>query len=78
MAFNTNNSDKMLAAVLMRPELMNFGNYDEMDVSSIYQAVNSDNYVISAVARIILRSVDEDASEKEIYKEITEFLKKNV
>lgn len=77
MAFNTN-SDKMLAAVLMCPELMKFGNYDTRDVSSIYQAVNSDNYVISAVARIILRSVDEDASEKEIYKEITEFLKKNV
>lgn len=77
MAFNTN-SDKMLAAVLMCPELMKFGNYDTRDVSSIYQAVNSDNFVISAVARIILRSVDEDASEKEIYKEITEFLKKNV
>lgn len=77
MAFNTN-SDKMLAAVLMCPELMKFGNYDIRDISSIYQAVNSDNYVISAVARIILRSVDEDASEKEIYKEITEFLKKNV
>lgn len=77
MAFNTN-SDKMLAAVLMCPELMKFGNYDTRDVSSIYQAVNSDNYVISAVARIILRSVDEDASEKKIYKEITEFLKKNV
>ncbi len=78
MAFNTN-SDKMLAAVLMCPELMKFGNYDTRDISSIYQALNSDNYVISAVARIIVRTLDsERASEKEIYKEITEFLKKNV
>ncbi|HCZ22197.1 MAG TPA: hypothetical protein DHU72_01655 [Rikenellaceae bacterium] len=71
------NSDKMLAAVLMCPELMKFGNYDMRDISSIYQAVNSDNYVVSAVARIIMRT-SEGASENEIYKEITDFLKKNV
>lgn len=76
MAF-ISNSDKMLAAVLMCPELMKFGNYDMRDISSIYQAVNSDNYVVSAVARIIMRT-SEDASENEIYKEITDFLKKNV
>ena len=71
------NSDKMLAAVLMCPELMKFGNYDMRDISSIYQAVNSDNYVVSAFARIIMRT-SEDASENEIYKEITDFLKRNV
>ena len=76
MAFNTN-SDKMLAAVLMCPDLMKFGHYDTRDISSIYQVVNSDNYVVSAVARIIMRT-SERASEKEIYKEITDFLKKNV
>jgi len=61
----------------MCPELMKFGNYDTQDISSIYQAVNSDNYVVSAVARIIMRT-SEGASENEIYKEITDFLKKNV
>lgn len=76
MAF-ISNSDKMLAAVLMCPELMKFGNYDMRDISSIYQAVNSDNYVVSAVARIIMRT-SEGASENEIYKEMTDFLKKNV
>ncbi len=76
MAF-ISNSDKMLAAVLMCPELMKFGNYDTRDISSIYQAVNSDNYVVSAVARIIMRT-SEGASENEIYKEMTDFLKKNV
>ena len=76
MAF-ISNSDTMLAAVLMCPELMKFGNYDTRDISSIYQAVNSDNYVVSAVARIIMRTL-EGASENEIYKEMTDFLKKNV
>lgn len=71
------NSDKMLEAVLMCPDLMKFGNYDTRDISSIYQAVNSDNYVVSAVARIIMRT-EGDTTENEIYKEITDFLKKNV
>ena len=31
MAFNTN-SDKMLAAVLMCPDLMKFGHYDTRDI----------------------------------------------
>lgn len=76
MAYTTNN-DKMLEAVLMNPDLMKFGNYSAADITSIYQALDSDNYVISAVAQIIRRS-SEGATEKEIYKEVTEYLKKNV
>lgn len=76
MAYTTNN-DKMLEAVLTNPDLMKFGNYSDADITSIYQALDSDNYVISAVAQIIKRS-SEGATEKEIYKEVTEYLKKNV
>ena len=76
MTYTTNN-DKMLEAVLMNPDLMKFGNYSIADITSIYQAIDSDNYVISAVAQIIRRS-SEGATEKEIYKEVTEYLKKNV
>ena len=76
MAYTTNN-DKMLEAVLTDPDLMKFGNYSAADITSIYQALESDNYVISAVAQIIKRSA-EGASDKEIYKEVTEYLKKNV
>lgn len=76
MAYTTNN-DKMLEAVLMNQDLMKFGNYSAADITSIYQALDSDNYVISAVAQIIKRS-SEGATEKEIYKEVTEYLKKNV
>ena len=76
MAYTTNN-DKMLEAVLTDPYLMKFGNYSPADIQSIYQAVSSDNFVISAVAQIIQKS-SEGATEKEIYKEVTEYLKKNV
>lgn len=76
MAYTTNN-DKMLEAVLSDSDLMKFGNYGPADIQSIYQAVSSDNIVVSAVAQIVQKS-SEGATEKEIYKEVTEYLKKNV
>ena len=76
MAYTTNN-DKMLEAVLMNPDLMKFGEYTAADISKIYQAIDSDNYVISAVAQIIKRS-SEDATEDVIYKEVTKYLRENV
>lgn len=76
MAYTSNN-DKMLEAVLTDPDLMKFGDYNPAEVTSIYQAVDYDNVVVSAVAQIIKRSA-EQATEKEIYKEVTEYLKRNV
>ena len=76
MAYTSNN-DKMLEAVLTDPDLMKFGDYNSAEVTSIYQAIDSDNVVVSAVAQIIKRSA-EQATEKEIYKEVTEYLKRNV
>ena len=76
MAYTTNN-DKMLEAVLTDEYLMKFGKYNPTDITSVYQAASSDNVVVSAVAQIIQRS-SEGATEKEIYKEVTEYLKKNV
>lgn len=76
MAYTTNN-DKMLEAVLSDPDLMKYGNYSPAEMQSIYQAVSSDNFVVSAVAQIVQRA-SEGATEKEIYKEVTEYLKKNV
>lgn len=67
----------MLEAVLTNPDLMEYGNYGPEDITSVYQAITSDNTIVSAVAQIIKRTADE-ATEKEIYKEVTEYLKKNV
>lgn len=67
----------MLQAVLMDEHLMKYGNYTESQIGSIYQALDSDNYIINAVAQIISRT-SEGATEKELWKEINEYLKRNV
>ena len=72
-----NNDNKMLQAVLLDENLMKFGNYTPADISTIEQALDSDNYVINAVAQIINR-MSEGASEKELWKEIDKYLIDNV
>ena len=71
------NEDKTLQAVLMDERLMKYGNYSASQIGSIYQALDSDNYIINAVAQIIKRT-GEGATEKELWKEINEYLKRNV
>ena len=71
------NDNKMLQAVLLDENLMKFGNYTPADISTIEQALDSDNYVINAVAQIIMRT-SEGASEKELWKEIDKYLIDNV
>jgi hypothetical protein len=71
------NTDKMLQAVLLNERLMKFGNYNVSDISKIDQALDSDNYVINVVAQIIKRT-NEGASDKELWKEVNEYLKRNV
>lgn len=76
MAIKTNR-DKMLQAVLSNEELRKFGNYTLTEVSTLYKALDSDNYVINAVAQII-KCTDEEASKSGLWREINEYLKKNV
>ena len=71
------NLDKMLHAVLMNERLMKFGNYNLNEIGGIYQALDSENHVINAVAQIIKRT-GEGASVNELWKEINEYLKRNV
>lgn len=75
-----NNNEKMLQAVLLDERLMKFGNYTPEDVGrigNIYQALDSDNCVINAVAQIIKRTND-GASVQELWKEINTYLFNNV
>lgn len=76
MAYITNN-DKMLQAVLLDEQLMKIGKYTSADIGTIYQALDSDNCVINAVAQIIKRTA-EGATEKELWKEINKYLMDNV
>ncbi|EFI73150.1 MULTISPECIES: hypothetical protein [Segatella] len=71
------NDNKMLQAVLSDSNLMSFGRYTPSDISTIDQALDSDNYVINVVAQIIKR-IGEGASDKELWKEIDKFLIDNV
>lgn len=76
MASMTNN-EKILQAVLLDERLMEFGGYTSEDIGNIYQAMDSENYVISTVAQIISRT-SEGATERELWKEINDYLKRNV
>jgi len=67
----------MLQAVLLDENLMKFGGYSPAEFSTIDQALDSDNYVINVVAQIIKR-VGEEATDKELWKEINKYLMDNV
>lgn len=67
----------MLQAVLLNERLMKVGNYTPADIVTLYTALDSDNYIINAVAQIIKRA-GEGASERELWKEINDYLKRNV
>jgi len=75
MAYISNNV-KMLEAVLSNEKLMEAGRYTPEDIArigDINQAIDSENYVISAVAQIIKRT-NEGASQNELWKEINTYL----
>ena len=71
------NNEKILQAVLLDERLMEFGGYTSEVIGNIYQAMDSENYVISTVAQIISRT-SEGATERELWKEINDYLKRNV
>ena len=67
----------MLQAILLDKNLMKFGKYTEEEICKIDQALDSDNFIINAVAQIIKRT-NEGVSEKDLWREINNFLKNNV
>ena len=71
------NKDKMLQGVLVNERLMKIGDYTPAEISTIYAALESDNLIINTVAQIIKRSSD-GLSERELWKEINDYLKRNI
>lgn len=67
----------MLQAVLMNERLMKVGKYTATDIGTLYAALDSDNCIINTVAQIIKRA-SEGASERELWKEINDYLKRNI
>lgn len=68
------NGDKIFQAVIADEQLVNFYGYNPNDYDSISEALNSDIVVIRAIAQIIDRN-EQKLSEKEIYNEVSNFLK---
>jgi hypothetical protein len=69
--------DKMLRAVLKDDSLISFGEYDPDEYRSIAQALASENCIVNAVAQIIDMGADR-SSEGEIYKVVSEYLKRSI
>lgn len=71
-------SDKMLRAVLLDEKLMEFGGYTAADCTSLNQAIYSENCIVNAVAKIIDMGRFSNATEGEIYKAVSEYLKRTI
>lgn len=75
-AYQTN-GDKILQAVIADEQLINFYGYNPDDYNSISDVLDSDVAVIQAIAQIINRN-EQKATEREIYNEVSNFLKSNI
>ncbi|HEX5152786.1 MAG TPA: hypothetical protein VFW07_15150 [Parafilimonas sp.] len=75
-----NNEDKMLQLVLSDAKLSSFYEYNADEFPSIRDALNSENPVVVAVAKII-QGVARDSdrgSYKETYNEVVNYLNNNI
>lgn len=71
------NSDRILQAVIEDEQLVNFYGYNPEDYTSISEALNSDITVVNAIAQIIVGN-EQKSTEKEIYNEVSNFLKSTI
>ena len=72
--------DKMLRMVLEDPKLRETYDYSPADYESIYDALNSGNAIVVAVAKIIkeLNGSDDPTEQKRVYKTIFTHLNNNL
>ena len=72
--------DKMLRMVLDDPKLRETYDYEPEDYESIYDALNSRNAIVVAVAKIIkeLNGSDDPAEQKRVYKTVFTYLNNNL
>lgn len=71
------NSDKIFKAVIEDENLIKLGNYNPDDYDEVLRCLDDDNLTIATVAKIV-HYQSKKHSEKEIYKEVTNFLKNNL
>jgi len=71
------NYDKILEAVLLDERLMDYADYEPSEITSLDNALDSDNAVVAAVAHIVKGMCDK-MTEKEIYNTVNNLLKENL
>ncbi|MCD7932567.1 MAG: hypothetical protein LUH15_15110 [Tannerellaceae bacterium] len=74
---NFTNSDKMLQIVLSDTKLSEYGEYSAEEYNTIDSALNSENAVVVAVAKMI-SGIQRGSTPKEIYNEVSNYLKSNL
>lgn len=77
MAKYLTNGDKILQAVLSDQRLYEYAEYNVSDFETISEALDSENPIVCAVAKIIDGN-ERNLTEREIYNEVSNYLKQNI
>lgn len=77
MAKQLTNADCLLQSILADAKLIEYGEYNPDDFSTLDEALISDNFCVQAVAKII-NDKERNQSDKEIYNDVSNFLKSSI
>ena len=73
------NKERMLHMVLDDPTLQELYDYDKSEYEDLYQALNSENVIVAAVARIIkyLDGSTDESDQKKVYMTVFNYINEN-
>jgi hypothetical protein len=73
------NKERMLHIVLDDPKLQELYDYDKSEYEDLYQALNSENVIVAAVARIIknLDGSTDESDQKKVYMTVFNYINEN-
>lgn len=73
------NKERMLQMVLDDQKLQELYDYNQGDYEDMYSAINSDNVVVAAVARIIknLNGSTDESDQKKVYMTVFNYINDN-
>lgn len=73
------NKERMLQMVLDDKKLQELYDYNQGDYEDMYSAINSDNVVVAAVARIIknLNGSTDESDQKKVYMTVFNYINDN-
>lgn len=73
------NKERMLHMVLDDPKLQELYDYDKSEYEDLFQALNSENVIVAAVARIIknLDGSTDESDQKKVYMTVFNYINEN-